>query len=224
MESFKEIAESLIEESEQFLNPSYNNGTSNSENDEDRKDTSGRNIHSNRGFVGAVMAALKKIEPLELDNVALIKNSLISNKQDYYTTRDVSVLTGIEDWKIRRYISSGKLNTKNSNDNLKNPGKAGYLITKESLLNFIESHPDELSKSKKFENHRIQGLAKVESFISRFQITEEIGNYEIEKDKIRNKEETEESLEKKILLKKLQLQRIKFEEILKEHSLPLNEE
>lgn len=150
------------------------------------------------------------------DLLKTIINFVKEADKDKFTIKDISTYTGIEDWKLRRYIASKDLiaEVKDSNSKSNNPGKAGYLITKENLIDFIKNKKEEIKETEGFlkaieqVNKDITENKKqfIESFLRQVLSTISLGTLEIELDELKEKKgeiSREDLLEKKILLQKL---------------------
>lgn len=84
-----------------------------------------------------------------------------------YLVKEVSDLTGLEDWKIRRYISNGILRSDANIPPCIN-GKTFLLISKRSLLTFIELRKTEIIGTQKFKEKVEQIIKERKEFISNF--------------------------------------------------------
>ena len=102
-----------------------------------------------------------------------------------YLVKEVSDLTGIEDWKIRRYISNGILSANDEIPPCIN-GKTFLIISKRSLLTFIELRKTEIIGTKKFKE-KIEQIIKerkefISNFLSQVEILINLGENEIKLD------------------------------------------
>ena len=165
--------------------------------------------------VGAVAGRLGQIVGLGsvfLNIIAGLKN----DTRRFYSVRNVSGLTGIVDWKLRRYISSGKLKAKSGNS-YSNPGKAGYVIQKDDLIEFLEKNQNDLKKTKESDDSAGEGAKRkkkteeavindLKSLISEIDNAVSLVNKEIRLNLLTNggNAEDREHLTYEILLGKLQ--------------------
>lgn len=84
-----------------------------------------------------------------------------------YLVKEVSDLTGLEDWKIRRYISNGILSSDRNFPPCIN-GKTLLHISKRSLLTFIGLRKTEIIDTQKFKEKVEQIIKERKEFISNF--------------------------------------------------------
>ena len=141
---------------------------------------------------------------------------LMNDTKGVYSVRNVSSLTGIVDWKLRRYISSGKLKAKSGNS-CSNPGKAGYVIQKDDLIEFLKENQNDLKKTKESDDSAGEGAKRkkmteeavindLKSLISEIDNAVSLVNMEIRLNQLTNggNAEDREHLTYEILLGKLQ--------------------
>lgn len=155
MPTFKEIAEELLERVD-VLRDSFREKIKKGET-ENSPMNNGAIAGAVVGGIGAAALGLARfagpavlLAGLGVGLGAALIKSITSIKNDVrttYTVKDVSKLTGIEDWKLRRYISSGKLTAKSGNSSAANPGKAGYTIQKNDLIEFLKTNPKDFKSS-----------------------------------------------------------------------------
>lgn len=158
---------------------------------------------------------LQAIIPL----VNLTINIVNKYPKDKITLKEVKAITGIEEWKLRRYIASNELTAESKKSSVANPGRSGYLVTKPNLIDFIQKKAIEIGTSDHFKDMIIQ-LKKaqidfVKDFLKKVDAVISLGELEIELDdiKVENKELPKKLLlEKKILKQKLELEKNFFKE------------
>ena len=162
-----------------------------------------------------------------MDNLAgQIINMLIITleeaTQEKYSTKQISEILGIAEWKIRRYITSQKLIAESNKLTDGNPGRSGYSIKKEDLIKFIQENSQEIlinsTKAKSSFALSIVNIIKtLKNFIDRIDPLIYLGNLELKVAELELKqaEETIEILEKKIQLHKLNMEKKCFEEWIK---------
>lgn len=138
------------------------------------------------------------------------------SSQENYTTKEISAQTGIEEWKLRKYIASEKLKAESNKSSDGNPGRSGYSISKEDLIYFIKENSTEIAYNQKSYESFVQTISNIiltmEKFIARVDPLIELGNLELELAEIDQTEEKRAIIEKKILLQKLKIEKQFFEE------------
>jgi len=161
------------------------------------------------GFTASRLGLMTGLGSVVLNIIA----GLMNDTKGVYSVRNVSSLTGIVDWKLRRYISSGKLKAKSGNS-CSNPGKAGYVIQKDDLIEFLKENQNDLKKTKESDDSAGEGAKRkkmteeavindLKSLISEIDNAVSLVNMEIRLNKLDNAEDREH-LTYKILLGKLQ--------------------
>ena len=149
----------------------------------------------------------------------LIQN-IQKSPQGNYTTKEISAQTGIEEWKLRRYIASQKLKAESNKSSDGNPGRSGYSISKNNLIEFINANKSEIARSKKTTDsiEKDKSASKsaiinfIDSFLARVDPVIELGNLEIKLTKLEHPEESKEVIAKEILLQKLKIEKQFFED------------
>ena len=149
----------------------------------------------------------------------LIQN-IQESPQGNYTTKEISAQTGIEEWKLRRFIASQKLKAESNKSSDGNPGRSGYSISKNNLIEFINANKSEIVRSKKTTDsiEKDKSASKsaiinfIDSFLARVDPVIELGNLEIKLTKLEHPEESKEVIAKEILLQKLKIEKQYFEE------------
>ncbi|MBQ5558922.1 MAG: hypothetical protein IIT46_03980 [Lachnospiraceae bacterium] len=149
----------------------------------------------------------------------LIKN-IQESPQGNYTTKEISAQTGIEEWKLRRYIASQKLKAESNKSSDGNPGRSGYSISKNNLIEFIKANESEIARSKKttdsIEKDKSESKSEImkfiDPFLARIDPVIELGNLEIKLAKLEHPEESKEVIAKEILLQNLKSEKLFFEE------------
>ena len=166
------------------------------------------------GILAGVSAVFRTILPNVIDK--LIKD--INDSPQYnYTTKDISDKTGIEEWKLRRYIATKRLKANSNKSSDGNPGRSGYSISKENLIEFIQANVSEISTNKKINKSMEQFKSNIKQSINFFleHVTPLIvlGELEEKLTQLENPNmETIEHLKIKILLQKLRMEKKFFEE------------
>lgn len=136
--------------------------------------------------------------------------------QKKYNTKEISEKTGLEDWKLRRYIVAKKLKADSNKSSDSNPGRYGYSISKEDLIKFIKENESEITQSKKMTDSIEQYISAskscIDCFLARVDPVIELGNLEIKLAKLEHPEESKEVIAKEILLQNLKSEKLFFEE------------
>ena len=149
----------------------------------------------------------------------LIKN-IQESPQGNYTTKEISAQTGIEEWKLRRYITSKKLKAESNKSSDGNPGRSGYSISKNNLIEFIQANESEIARSKKTTDsiekdisaNKSEIIDFIDNFHDRIVPVIELGNLEIKLTKLEHPEGSKEVIAKEILLQNLKTEKQYFEE------------
>jgi hypothetical protein len=149
----------------------------------------------------------------------LIKN-IQESPQGNYTTKEISAQTGIEEWKLRRYITSKKLKAESNKSSDGNPGRSGYSISKNNLIEFIQANESEIARSKKTTDsiekdisaNKSEIIDFIDNFLARVDPVIELGNLEIKLTKLEHPEGSKEVIAKEILLQNLKTEKQYFEE------------
>ena len=134
--------------------------------------------------------------------------------QGNYTTKEISAQTGIEEWKLRRYIASQKLKAESNKSSDGNPGRSGYSVSKNNLIKFIKANKSEIKKETemKAEIKKSVTINLIDHFLAHIDPVIELGNMEIKLTKLEYPEESKEVIAKEILLQKLKIEKQFFEE------------
>lgn len=145
--------------------------------------------------------------------LSLLLKMVNESPSDTFTIQKISELTGLEDWKLRRYIGSELIAERRTNGKDKgNPGRAGYEVTKENLQNFIIQKSEEISNTQAFNSKMLAYRKAQTELITRFltSVTQilDIGN--LEKQLIKDTK-SPEYITIQILLKKLVIEKEFFE-------------
>ena len=143
----------------------------------------------------------------------LIQN-IQESPQGNYTTKEISAQTGIEEWKLRRYIASQKLKAESNKSSDGNPGRSGYSVSKNNLIKFIKANKSEIKKETemKAEIKKSVTINLIDHFLAHIDPVIEVGNMEIKLTKLEYPEESKEVIAKEILLQKLKIEKQFFEE------------
>ena len=149
----------------------------------------------------------------------LIKN-IQESPQGNYTTKEISAQTGIEEWKLRRYIASQELKAESNKSSDGNPGRSGYSISKNDLIKFIKANKSkikiktktEMELEKESEIKKSVAINLIYHFLAHIDPVIELGNMEIKLTKLEHPEESKEVIAKEILLQKLKIEKQYFEE------------
>ena len=149
----------------------------------------------------------------------LIQN-IQESQHENYTTKEISALTGIEEWKLRRYIASKKLKAESNKSSDGNPGRSGYSISKNDLVEFIEENEREVEQSQKITDsikkdilaNNSEIINFIDTFLARIDPIIELGNLEVKLAKLEHTEESKEVIAKEILLQNLKSEKLFFEE------------
>lgn len=152
---------------------------------------------------------------------------LDKSPQHNYTIKDLSRITGLEDWKIRRIINSDKLKAESKFDAGTNPGRSGYSISKENMIEFMRNYKQEILAcvdiGKVLSNKIFQIKPYLNSFIDDFleQVNPIIKLGELEQELAEVTKDKKEELTIKVLLQKLEIEKNFVEELqkkLQEHN------
>lgn len=165
-------------------------------------------------------SVLELINPLAKIAGSRVIDQLIEKIQETtqvnYTTKEISAQTGIEEWKLRRYIASQKLKAESNKSSDGNPGRSGYSISKNDLIEFIKANESEIARSKKttdsIEKAKSASINFIDPFLARIDPVIELGNLEIKLAKLEHPEGSKEVLAKEILLQNLKTEKQFFEE------------
>lgn len=142
--------------------------------------------------------------------------------QNNYTIKDLSRITGLEDWKIRRVINSDKLKAESKFDEGTNPGRSGYSISKENTIEFLRKNTREILASVNIHKilidmfkYRLKPYVAIyiDNFLEQVNPIIELGKLEQKLAEVRKEEEKELII--KILLKKLEMEKNFTEELQK---------
>lgn len=175
--------------------------------------------------VGAIgLAALNPMLAIMFFAGSLGVKKLISDiqksPQGNYTTKEISAQTGIEEWKLRRYIASQELKAESNKSSDGNPGRSGYSISKNDLIKFIKANKSkikiktktEMELEKESEIKKSVAINLIYHFLAHIDPVIELGNMEIKLTKLEHPEESKEVIAKEILLQKLKIEKQFFEE------------
>ena len=157
--------------------------------------------------------------PAIIPLVNLTINIVKKYPKDKITLKEVKAITGIEEWKLRRYIASNELTAESNKSSVANPGRSGYFVTKPNLINFIQTKAIEIGTSDHFKD-TINQLKKaqidfVNDFLTKVDSVFSLGKLEIELEELKNKKEEcskELLLQMKILNQKLTMEKNFFQE------------
>ena len=147
---------------------------------------------------------------------------LDKSPQHNYTIKDLSRITGLEDWKIRRIINSDKLKAESKFDEGTNPGRSGYSISKENTIEFLRKNTREILASVNIHKilidmfkYRLKPYVAIyiDNFLEQVNPIIELGKLEQKLAEVRKEEEKELII--KILLKKLEMEKNFTEELQK---------
>lgn len=191
MESFKELALSLLEKSENFKKI-IESQSSASEKCESTDETLIKNND-------------------EEDLQAAEKKEELSNEGNEYSVKDIASITNIPEWTLRRKIKNGELKAHTAEDS-KNPGKARFVVLRDDLREFLDSHADKVTDSReKEENLRFKAL--FDTFIEEFDDVIEYGKLEIKRDEIDMKTQADDNLriQREIIEKQMMIKRLEIE-------------
>ena len=168
------------------------------------------------------LAVLNPMLAIMLFAGSLGVKKLISNiqksPQGNYTTKEISAQTGIEEWKLRRYIASQKLKAESNKSSDGNPGRSGYSISKNDLIKFIKENKSKIKTKTERETEKETEIKKsvarnlIYHFLAHIDPVIELGNMEIKLTKLEHPEESKEVIAKEILLQKLKIEKQFFEE------------
>lgn len=150
--------------------------------------------------------------------VKILIREIEKSSQENYTTKQISEVTEIPEWKLRKFIAFKELKADSNNSSAENPGRSGYTISKENLIDFFQKNYNKISLSRKAEEDAQQSLLNIikiiKKFIARFDSTISLGELELKLTKFdHNNEESKEILEKEIMLQKLKIEKMFFEEL-----------
>lgn len=151
-----------------------------------------------------------------------LQDKLISdikqNSKRKYSIKEVSNITGIEDWRLRRFILNGKLKANSNNSASKNPGKAGYSVEKSDLIQFLQEQAHLIGVSQtlrtKLKQYAQEQVSSIDFFLEQIKSVYKLGELEVQLDEFNsenNQPVDDALLKKKILLQKLIIEKNFFE-------------
>ena len=171
-----------------------------------------------KGIINGTIPSDTAIELFTDSKIKRLIWMLQASHKRNYNTKEISEKTGLEDWKLRRYIASKKLKADSNKHSDGNPGRSGYSISKENLIDFIQQNTTEISNSKKmtdsFEQYISANINLIDNFLDRADPTIELGILELKLDKLNQIDESK-ILEKEILIQKLKIEKHYFERLRK---------
>lgn len=171
-----------------------------------------------KGIINGTIPSDTAIELFTDSKIKRLIWMLQASHKRNYNTKEISEKTGLEDWKLRRYIASKKLKADSNKSSDGNPGRSGYSISKENLIDFIQQNTTEISTSKKmtdsFEQYVSANINLIDNFLDRADPTIELGILELKLDKLNQIDESK-ILEKEILIQKLKIEKHYFEQLRK---------
>lgn len=168
-------------------------------------------------IVGSILAGVSAFITILPNVIDKLIKDINDSPQHNYTTKDISDKTGIEEWRLRRYIAKKRLKANSNKSSDGNPGRSGYSISKENLIEFIQANASEISTNKKINKSMEQFKSNIKQSINIFleHVTPLIvlGELEEKLTQLENPNiETIEHLKIKILLQKLRMEKKFFEE------------
>jgi len=138
-----------------------------------------------------------------------------------YTIKELCSISKLEDWKIRRIINSDKLKAVSKFKEGANPGRSGYSISKENIIEFLREYGQEIFSSddiiKIYYDQISQIKPNIESFIDNFleQVNPIIELGKLEQELAEETKDKKEELTIRILLQKLEIEKNTVAEIQK---------
>ena len=138
-----------------------------------------------------------------------------------YTIKELCSISKLEDWKIRRIINSDKLKAVSKFKEGANPGRSGYSISKENIIEFLREYGQEIFSSDDIIKISYDQLSQIkpniESFIDNFleQVNPIIELGKLEQELAEETKDKKEELTIRILLQKLEIEKNTVAEIQK---------
>lgn len=142
----------------------------------------------------------------------------LSDENDGYSVKDISVLTDIPEWTLRRKIRNGELKASVAQDS-KNPGKARFVVLREDLKAFMDKNNNTIA-DRRDKEHNYEFRKFYDRFTEEFDDVIDYGKLEIKRDELDMKAEAVDNLkvqrdiiEKQMMIKRLEIEKKLYQNV-----------